>query len=259
MHEENQAPTEVSEDHVNDGLDTDKILEMAKLFKTLMANDQDEDEVNNKDENKDEVKVNQDTEVNKSSEQNNIFQLLEMAKLFSNLMGNNSTQNQPQITNSAPIVYPSSSILFDETVHTPQMKVIKAAIPYMKVHHQRVLGVFIKFLELKKVMDIYKNNSSPLSTVSLSTNPNWKIDMLTSIRPHCTVEKQCVVDMMSKVIDIGELMKKMHSLKLNESVKTQTDTNGPNQKQALIQALSPMLNENQRQMLNMLTTLMGPT
>jgi len=260
MYEENLAPTEVSEDQDKDGLDTDKILEMVKLFKTLMASDEDKDEakVNDKDENKDEVEVNQDTENNNHQEPKNILQLIETAKLFSNLMGNNTALNPPQVTSDPPKIYSPSTILFDETVHTPQMKVIKAAIPYMKVDHQRILGVFIKFLELKKVIDIYRNDSPPLASTSFLTNPNWKIDMLASIRPHCTEEKQYMVDMMTKVIDIGELMKKMYTLRTNQSVNPQTNTQSSNQKQTLIQTLSPMLNENQKHMLNMLTTLMGP-
>ncbi|HHW67607.1 MAG: hypothetical protein PWP07_1153 [Epulopiscium sp.] len=259
MKEENQEPTDVSEDQSNDELDVSKLLEMAKLFSALMANDKEEDEVNSKDENKDEVKVNQDTETNAKSEPNNIFQLLEMAKLFSKLMGNNTVQNSPsQIPGTAPIVYPSSAILFDETLHTPQMKVIKAAIPYLKLHHQRVLGVFVKFLEFKKAVDLYKHNNSPLSIKSLEENPNWKIDMLNSIRPHCTEEKQCMVDMVMKVIDIEELMKKMHSLKYTQADNPQANIQQSNQRQALIQALSPMLNEKQKQMLDLLTTFMGP-
>lgn len=255
MNEENHKPTEVSDPQGEDEFDSSKILEMAKLFSTLMADDKDEDEVKDKDE----PNINQDDQSNNKSNQNNIFQLLEMAKLFSTLMGNNNNnkQSQAQIINTAPKAYPSSSILFDDTIHTPQMKVIKAAIPYMQVTNQKVLGVFIKFLELRKVIELYKDSNSPLSATSFSTNPNWQTEMLYSIRPHCSEEKQCIVDMMAKIMDIGELAKKMHSIKSTQIQKNQLDTDNSNKNQALLQALSPMLNENQRQMLNMLTTLMG--
>lgn len=251
MNEENHDPN-VSEDQEKDEFDPSKLLEMAKLFSTLMADDKDESEDKDKDEVDD--KNSGDT---KNPGQNNIFQMLEMAKLFSNLLGNKEMQNQPQVVNTPPVVPLASSILFDETVHTPQMKVIKAAIPYMEINHQKVLGVFVKFLELKKVVDIYKNNNAPLSANSLSTSPHWKIDMLNSIRPHCTEEKQCMVDMMAKIMDISDLMKKMSSIKSTEASKPQLVLDKPDQKQTLLQAISPMLNENQRQMLSMLTTLMG--
>lgn len=253
MNEENHDSAEVSDHKDNNEFDPSKMLEMAKLFSTLMADDKDEDQ----DEEKNQLK---DNDENEGKNQNNIFQMLEMAKLFSGLMGNTNDQNQsvhpapPRIP--APVISPATSILFDESIHTPQMKVVKAAIPYMEPSQQKILGIFIKSLELKKVIDSYKNNENPLSSTDLSTTPHWKVDMLNSIRPHCTEEKQCIVDMMARIMDIGELMKRMNYLKSNNSPKTQAPSNKSNQKQALLQTLSPMLNENQKQMLTMLTTLM---
>lgn len=264
MDEENHAPPEVpNNQEENDEFDASKILEMAKLFSTLMSNDNNDndDHKDDSDEVKDEAKIS--NEDSKSDSSNNIFQMLEMAKLFSSLMGNGNTKASPQeapppiVPQAPPVVYSPSSILFDESIHTPQMKVIKAAIPYMDPSQQKILGIFVKSLELKRVMDVYRTNDNPLSATSVSSNPHWKMDMLNSIRPHCSEEKQCLVDMMTRVMDIGELMKKMNTLKSNQAPKVESNSNKPDQKQTLINALSPMLNDNQKQMLNMLTTLMG--
>ncbi|NLK20678.1 MAG: hypothetical protein GX308_01045 [Epulopiscium sp.] len=211
MNEENPVPPEASNPQENDEFDASKILEMVKLFSTLMSD---------------------------SSKENNVESETEIR------------------TKPIPVVYPSPSILFDETIHTPKMKAIKAAIPYMEYSNQKILGVFIKSLELKKVLDVYSNANSPLGAANLTSNPNWKTDMLNSIRPHCSEDRQCVLDMLVKIMDIGELINRVKTLKAPKESEAETQPSGSNnQKQILLQALTPMLDENQKQMLSMLTTL----
>lgn len=190
-----------------------------------------------------------------------VSKILEMAKLFSTFMNNDnepsSLNNSTPTQEPTPIVYPDSSFLFDEIIHTPQMKVIKAAIPYMEPYHQKILGIFVKALEFNKVINVYNSTETPLSTAHLKSQSHWKTGMLNSIKPHCSEDKKCMLDMMIKVMDIGELLNKMKTLKIPKQVKEKSEeSQKESSNQALIQTLSPLLNDNQKQMLTLLTTLM---
>ena len=60
--------------------------------------------------------------------------MLEMAKLFSTLINNNPPKenNPTPVEAPNPIVYTNGTILFDETIHTPRLKVIK--LPYLTLN-----------------------------------------------------------------------------------------------------------------------------
>lgn len=197
-----------------------------------------------------------------NSQENNgydISKMLEMAKLFSTLINNNPPKenNPTPVKAPNPIVYTNGTILFDETIHTPRLKVIKTAIPYLEPNYQRILGVFVKAVEFKKVIDIYKNPENPLSNMALKSKAHWKTEMLNSFKPHCSEENQYILDMMIKVMDIGELMKKINSLKITEDTKKLADdSEKKNTKQRLLETLSPLLDDSQKQMLNLFANLM---
>ncbi|WP_058486246.1 hypothetical protein [Defluviitalea phaphyphila] len=191
--------------------------------------------------------------------------MLELFNLFSTIFSNNDNkdENKDKVDFNDKNIQPNfktpdttPTILFDESIHNQQLKVIKAAIPYLSFSHQRMLGILVKSLELKRVFDIYKINENPLSSTSIKSNPNWKLDMLNSIKLHCNKEKQYVVDMLIKIMDIGELMKKINELKFNKLKNTEEVNQSPNQKEELIKAFTPMLNDNQKQIFNMLNMIM---
>lgn len=211
MRDENQAPPETNQEQENNGYDISKMLEMAKLFSSLMNH--------------------------KASEENKAVSV--------------------PVINPSPVISPNATILFDETIHTPELKVVKAAIPYFEPYHQKILGVFVKAMEFKRVIDMYyKNPENPLINMNLKSNPYWKTEMLNSFKPHCSHENQYLIDIMVKVMDIGELMKKIQSLKIAEEVKKIPETTEKkNTKQKLIESLSPLLDDNQKQMLNLFSSL----
>lgn len=155
---------------------------------------------------------------------------MDMAKLFSELV-----EDEPSPITTAPLSSTPVVTHFDQTLASPQINMLKAIIPYFEVPQQRFLGIFIKSLELKKVLDLY-----PASQLSSLENPfprnsDWKVGILQSIRPHCPKEKQKILDMMLNLFQMQNMIEKTQ---LFQKTFTPPET------------ITPILNENNPSLLS---------
>ena len=147
-------------------------------------------------------------------------QWMDMAKLFSDLVEEEPTSQLP-----APVSPESMVSSFDLAVASPKTNMLKAVIPYLEVSQQRYIGIIIKSLELKKVLELY-----PTSQLSSLENPfpkpsQGKVGILRSIRPHCPKEKQQIVDMMLNFFTMQEVMGKAQLFQDIASPPTDLPTN----------------------------------
>ncbi len=92
---------------------------------------------------------------------------------------------------------------YDDQINTPGLLSIKAAIPYLDFEYQRKIGVLIKLLELKKLLEMYSQTA-----IQISSTKDYKRGMLTAIRPHMTEDKRNKIDILLKLIDIDEIVRK---------------------------------------------------
>jgi len=99
-------------------------------------------------------------------------------------------------------------IIFDERLSNPEIKVIKAAIPFMEEDVQRRVGIFVKFIEIQKIMELY-NEGKEVSLSFRKDNANWRTDMLNSMRPYLNKDKQKALDAMLKFMNVKDMMDKM--------------------------------------------------
>ena len=102
-------------------------------------------------------------------------------------------------------------IAFDERLSNPEIKVIKAAIPFMEEDVQRRVGIFVKFIEIQKIMELY-NDGKEVSLSFRKDNANWRVDMLNSMRPHLNKEKQKTLDAMLKFMSVKDMMDSMDKM-----------------------------------------------
>ncbi len=100
-------------------------------------------------------------------------------------------------------------IFYDEEILTPELKSIKAAIPYLDIRYQKTIGVLIKFIEIQKLMENYGYRMLNINT---ENNKNWRKDMLLAIRVHMTEDKKNMIDMLIKFLDMKDIMLKMRSV-----------------------------------------------
>lgn len=126
-----------------------------------------------------------------------ISQMLQMMELMKNL--SKTTEKTTEKTYK----------YYDEPIHTPAMRSIKSAIPYLEPEYQRSMGIFMKFIELKKLLEAY---SSKMISMQSGEPGDWRKNMLLAVRPHMEEDKKEKIDMLVKMIDMKEMLDLMNIL-----------------------------------------------
>lgn len=168
-----------------------------------------------------------------------INKMMEMAKLFSSFMSQPKTEPAPkepvkentEPESLDPIQYlptvRKNSYSIDSLVHTQEMKMIKAAIPFLDLNIQKSLALIIKILELRNTMQLY-NDSNEILTQE-TKHPDRQRRMLQSIRDECTEPNQNIVDLMLKVMDMQSIMDRINQYnQLRSKTQDNEDSNDAN-------------------------------
>ncbi len=144
-----------------------------------------------------------------------------------NLEENKTEQEKPQFSkqsfsNKEEPKKTTALKYFDDPIHTDELLGIKAAIPYLSLESQRTIGVMVKLFELKSVIEMYGNVrnetleqgkfENEITAMSFKKRDgNYKKEMLNAIRPHMPKEKQAQIELIMKLLDIKELLKKINT------------------------------------------------
>lgn len=177
---------------------------------------------------------------------------------------------------------PLRSNLLDEQVNTELMRVCKCVLPYLDTPIQKNLAVSIKLFELIGVMQLYSDESN-YGGMRLARSDDWEKDLLHSIRSNLSPEKAYMIDAFLKFNEFRSILKgpsNQPELPSYESEEPSTITsdapatffnasprsqpiNSSTQNQSLnpadiLNKLSPLLDDNQKQMINLLSAFMKP-
>ena len=98
---------------------------------------------------------------------------------------------------------------FDDPIHTNSIKNLKAMIPYVDAQYQKNLAIFIKLIELQKVVEMYDSQEVSILSVGEGDGTDWRRGMLAAVRNHSSEDKQQMIDMIMSLMDIKEVMDKM--------------------------------------------------
>lgn len=137
-------------------------------------------------------------------------QMFQMMELMSNLNQSKSVPTDETANEQKTSYNPQ---YYDELIHTPTMRSIQSAIPYLKPEYQRNIVIFMKILELKKMLEIYSNRLVTLQSQDIG---DWRKNMLLAIRPHMNEDKQQKVDLLIKLIDVRQFMDIINSNSQNQ-------------------------------------------
>lgn len=158
----------------------------------------------------------------------------------------------------------------DAHVNTEWMRVCKCVLPYLDRQMQRNLAVSLKFMELMSVMQLYADShTTAMDPVSLTRSSNWENELLHSVRSNLSPEKAFIIDAIVKLGEAKNILSEHHSDSLpptpdptpsaplfaDEIEEPPKKSNGADPS-AMIDMLSPLLDDNQRQMLKLFTTFM---
>lgn len=81
------------------------------------------------------------------------------------------------------------------------LQMMKAALPYLDIGHQRTLSMFVKTRELIRTMDFFqKNDDGMMSVCALDETHTSPEDMLAAVKPYANKHEQDMIDMFTRVI-----------------------------------------------------------
>ena len=146
--------------------------------------------------------------------------MMEMAQLFNSFMGQPSGSSPiPSSTDTLADSLTSKGVSdsisnynpveFDAAVQTDALKTIKAAIPHLEPRYRQNMSVLVKLIEIRKLLRFYGEGAI---AAQAATDGDWRINMLTSIRPYMPDHKQYTLDMLVKFIDLQLISQKMRAL-----------------------------------------------
>lgn len=185
----------------------------------------------------------------------------------------------------SPIPYRSGNQL-DDQVNSELMRVCKCVLPYLDRGMQKNLAVSLKVLELISAIQLYSSETA-VSEVPLMRGENWENKLLSDVRHNLDSDKAYIVDALMKLGEFRNIMNHMQNTETASPVQFDTaptsDTtqpqftapifnteesnrpepsNAPNSNSPnpadMLNAFAPLLDDKQKQMLNLLSVFMKP-
>ena len=178
----------------------------------------------------------------------------------------------------SPTPYRSGNRL-DDQVNTEFMRVCKCVLPYLDRGMQKNLAISLKALELISVMQLY-NSDSPVTEVPLMRSENWERTLLNDVRNNLDSDKTYLIDALMKLSEFRSIMSqtsKNTEVETAEPIHFHSEDDSPVEPTRdepasstspppssspnptdMLNAISPLLDDKQKQMLNLLSTFLKP-
>lgn len=161
----------------------------------------------------------------------------------------------------------------DAEIHTEPLRICKCLLPYLPYERQKSVSVALKLFELVSVMQYYSEpNILNNSMMRAKESENWQIDLLNSIRHNLDPSHAYLVDILFKLNDMRKILAAVQSnsyipptqtpntplITNTESLQNSSKDNSSsnNSPKEIVEKLSPMLDDNQRKILETLSTIM---
>ncbi|MCL2703272.1 MAG: hypothetical protein FWE91_06665 [Defluviitaleaceae bacterium] len=109
---------------------------------------------------------------------NNFERVLKMAEFIN--------KYQQAAGNPSPDVSSCASAL-DKRINTPELAMIKSAIPHLEPRNRRLISVIIKLIEIQRLLDYLKETAAAINRINAGSGGDensWRIAMLELIMPH---------------------------------------------------------------------------
>ncbi|WP_105614219.1 hypothetical protein [Vallitalea okinawensis] len=146
---------------------------------------------------------------------------------------------------------------FENAINTQEMKILKSAIPFLDHNVSRQIAMLVKMMELRNTMDYYDKPSEEL--MRQEKDPNWKKNMLLSMRAHLTEDRKAIIDYAIKSLDMRDLVDHFNKIQTNKSEEPKQDStpSKPKENDDLNAKLKGMLTPDQQQMFNTFSGMMN--
>jgi hypothetical protein len=139
-----------------------------------------------------------------------IKDMADFMKLYNNTNGNSTHTQQPGGFHRANAPFPPPGRFppdyFDHMVDSPALRSMKAALPFIELRYRRPLSVFIKLIEIQKLMDVY---SDALVAIGDQTGTDWRRGMLYAMRSSVAEDKKGMIDTLLQLMDMRQFLNVM--------------------------------------------------
>lgn len=136
-------------------------------------------------------------------------QMMQMAKMLGTLLSPKIEENNETSEESTELIQ-YKPIPFDEEIQNQDMKIIKSIIPYMNLNQQKMVGIFVKFMEIKNILDKKDEDKVIVQNQDDETLPR---EILMAIQPHCSGEKQNMLNIILRMLELKKILLKVETLK----------------------------------------------
>lgn len=160
-----------------------------------------------------------------------------------------------QSSNSGQKSWPMFPI--DSEIHTEPLRVCKCLIPYLPFEKQRDLSIVIKVFELIAVADYFAGfDPGDIVIVNSSRSETWQTDLLTSIKNNLDPQNAYWVDIFFKINDVKDLLANAKPGLPPPKETSPVPPSNPTPSQDYMDSIAPSLNDSQKDLLKMLSTVM---
>lgn len=99
-----------------------------------------------------------------------------------------------------------SKTVLDEMVSGENIRIMKAALPYLPPQGQRFLSIMAKMMELENTLTIFRNSSTEDMRICAAPEPVNPMDMLRDIQSQCSESTREKIDQLINLYAMLQVM-----------------------------------------------------
>jgi hypothetical protein len=154
------------------------------------------------------------------------------------------------LSKSQEKIVPPTIPPIDQLVNSQQMRMIKAALPYMDFPQQKKVAMFIKLIEFRKTIDIFDSPDQVHTTLHEKKSLD-KLEFLKDIRNSCDEPSQKKLNMLISLLNMQSTMDIMKTNALsaqidpykNTSQVSNSDSNSSNSYNEFMNMVNKIIDE----------------
>lgn len=143
---------------------------------------------------------------------NNIMAIMEAMQKMKQFQ-EQQTNSQAAPAEPSASAAPEAAKFYDDPIQSEGLSIMGAAIPFLNPAYQQQMGMFVKILELKKLMDYYQKQAL---LIQAAEEKDWRRGMLQAVRPHMSQDKKHKIDLLMNALDMQEILTKMKEVNAHE-------------------------------------------
>ena len=108
---------------------------------------------------------------------------------------------------------------FDTLISTPGLRMMKLMIPYLPPSNQRMLAVYVKFMELQQTFSFFQNFRSDLHSCAFEKEVSSPSDILEELRPFLRKSDCEMIDQIQNMLSAMEIAASFQNMTKESSLK----------------------------------------